>query len=58
MTRTGHTCPGPLVYEHSRFTGAFVARCTRCRYVCGYWDATDLDPDTGRLPDDHPEVVL
>lgn len=31
--------------RHAHFTGAFVAVCPKCDFVCAYWDEDDLDED-------------
>lgn len=41
-----------ITYHHARFTGAYVATCTDCRFTCAYWEQEEeLEHDCADYPD-------
>ena len=42
----GHVAPDSISTGHTQFSGAYVATCNLCDYVCAYWDcACELEHD-------------
>lgn len=37
-THEGHVAPDSISTGHAHFSGAYVARCGLCNYVCASWD--------------------
>lgn len=45
--------PDGIYLDHARFTGALVARCSHCRFLCAYWETRDeLNHNCEEYPDD------